>query len=233
MVMLSWANRKSCRHSRGTTMVPARGRDETRLSSRSLPQRLADGVATDRKAFTQFVFGGKLRPDRIHPVDDLLAQGAGHLQVAVIGRANGDARSRSASRWPRHGRSRRRATTLPSPSAETYRVPSGPAAIPANGPCGPENGGMPLQRLGFHPRRRPDRRTRRRSVVRVAGAERIDGDARPSRPRRRCTARPPVSTRMPCGQLQPVDHPFGCRQRCHPARRGPRRTRQPGCRRRA
>jgi len=46
---------------------------------------------------------------------------------------------------------RRIASTLPSASAATYSVPSGPDVMPANGPCGPENGGMPLSGLGVTP----------------------------------------------------------------------------------
>src|SRR5581483_998819 len=94
---------------------------------------------------------------RIHPVDDFLPKRAGDLQVAVFARGDGHA-------------TRCRARMLPSPSADTYRVPSAPAAMPANGPCGPENGGMPLSGFGTTPDGGPtgsaDAIVRRTRVVR-------------------------------------------------------------------
>ena len=74
-------------------------------------------------------------------------------------------------------RSRRNASTLPSASAETYSVPSGPAAMPANGPCGPENGGMPFSGLGTTPGggadRQPGRDGVRVPVLQIHGDQRL------------------------------------------------------------
>ena len=86
------------------------GRDEVVVTQPA--QCLANGVAADLEPLAQLLFGRQLGADGIHPVDDLLAQGACHLQVPVVGRRNCHVR--------------RSARTLPSPSADTYRVPSGP-----------------------------------------------------------------------------------------------------------
>lgn len=89
------------------------------------------------------MFSGQLGAYGVNSLDDLLAQRARDLKVAVVGGADGHRRSSAAGGC--------NARTLPSASAETNRVPSGPAVIPANGPCGPENGGKPLSGLGTTP----------------------------------------------------------------------------------
>ena len=76
----------------------------------------------------------------------------------------------------------------------------GPAAMPANGPCGPENGGIPLSGLGSTPGGGPTGRPE--AIVWRSLLFEVERDALPWRRRRRCRA-DRRRTRMPCGRCKP------------------------------
>ena len=129
------------------------------------PQRLPDGVAADREPFAQFMFGGQLGSHRIHALDDLLAQGAGHLQVTVIGGGDGHVDQ---------GPAQREDATL-AVGGDVQR------AVRARGDPGeralrPGERRHALERFGRHSRRRADGQT---GCDRRAGAARqVDLDHR-------------------------------------------------------
>src|SRR6478735_6824399 len=177
-----------CRAADNHGACPGPRRDQVVVTQPA--QGLPDGVPADGEALAQLVLGGQLRADRIHPVDDLLAQGARQLQVAVV---------RRRPDLCRHERSRRSASTLPSPSAETYSVPSGPAAMPAKGPCGPENGGMPFRGLGSTPGGGPTGRPEAMVLRAPVAGSKATSDFSPAST---TNSAPPVA-RMPCGRPNP------------------------------
>lgn len=79
------------------------------------PQCLTNRVAAYREPLAQLMLGRQLRPHRVNPVDDLLAQRPCHLQIAVVDRLGfGHVGALQDSRADG-----RRASMLPSASADT------------------------------------------------------------------------------------------------------------------